>query len=677
MPGPLRKNAYGRLMALAAGAVYTPQSGWPEDAPHYGSMSLSILSADGIANMGAVAQYTAFDALWDEFQRNGCLESVDLGSGPSPAGATWNGALTACLSLPPGATRSVVAALTWHFPNRMRDHHYGWGPRAPQYDFRLGNMYNNWFKNADAVMDYLVKHFDRLHAETRAFHEAFYATTLPRYLLDAITANLATIRSPLYMWLEDGTIAGYEGTDACCPMNCTHVYNYAMTPAYLFPAMERNVRETDLLVQMHPTKHYIPHRTVLPLSAPRLGFEIGGPHHPALDGELGTILKCCREYRHCGDRAWLKQLWPRLKTHFLYLMEEHDPEGTGVIRGEQPNTYDIHTYGSNTFIGSLYLAALRAMEELAEVMKDKKLARLCRERFESGSAGYDAVCWNGNYYQHVYNAPEATPETYNQGNSWGPGCHADQLLGQWWANLLDLGYVLSPDRVRNALAAIHNHCWRGKSDLPEHQQRVFAENPERGLLNCAWPEGGRPENPVYYCDEVWTGIEYEAAAMLLHEGMITPALQIVKGARDRYTGSKRNPYCEIECGGHYARAMSSYALLHAAAGFQHHAGEHFIAFAPRMRPEAFTAFFTASDAYGLISQERADGRQTNRIAVVRGVMKIKTLRLERPDAASTVVSISPTLRFKTAMEAGHCIITLARPLTLRAGDVLEIALNKA
>ncbi len=676
MPGPMRKNVYGGLIALAMNAAYTPQTGWPDTGAHYGSMALCAI-ADRATQVSALAQWDDFNALWPAFAKEGHLNNATAPAGAAAPGRTWNGALAARVTLAAGERKTMSFLLTWHFPNRMRDHRYGWGPKAPQYDHRLGNMYNHWFKNAGEAADYILGNFRRLHSETHRFHDAFYETTLPRYVLDAITANIATIRSPLYMWLEDGTIAGFEGTDACCPMNCTHVYNYAMTPAYLFPAMERNVRETDLLAQMHPTESYIPHRTVLPLSEPRLGFEIGGPHHPALDGEFGALLKVYREYRQCGYNDWLKALWPRMKQHLLYLMASHDPDGDGVIRGEQPNTYDIHTYGSNTFIGTLYLCTLRAMEELAGVVNDNALARLCRERFEKGADGYDKVCWNGAYYYNVYDAPNATPETYNQGNCWGAGCHADQLLGQWWANLLDLGYLLPRERVRSALEAIYRYCWRGRLDLPEHKQRVFADPWERGLLNCAWPDDGRPEHPVLYCDEVWTGIEYEVAALLLHEGMVEEALQIIRAARDRYTGNQRNPYSEIECGSHYARAMSSWSLLPAAAGFQYHEGKHSFGFAPRFQPNAFTAFFITAAGYGVASQQRAEDMQVNRIAVQQGTLTLKTIRLETLHTGKPKISLEPICRHQVIMSDNTCVITLRPPITLSRGQTLSIEIAKA
>ena len=46
-----------------------------------------------------------------------------------------------------------------------------------------------------------------------------------------------------------------------------------------------------------------------------------------------------------------------------------------LFKGEQPNTYDISIFGPNTFIGTLYLAALRAAEEMAKLQCENELAR--------------------------------------------------------------------------------------------------------------------------------------------------------------------------------------------------------------------------------------------------------------------------------------------------------------
>ena len=33
----------------------------------------------------------------------------------------------------------------------------------------------------------------------------------------------------------------------CCPLNCTHVWGYEYTLARVFPALDRKMRETDLV----------------------------------------------------------------------------------------------------------------------------------------------------------------------------------------------------------------------------------------------------------------------------------------------------------------------------------------------------------------------------------------------------------------------------------------------
>ena len=674
--GNARKAIIGALIAQANDGAYVPQTGMAADSPLAGSMVIAAIADPGVT-IQARQQSESFSALFSQFA-DGQLEPGM--SSPSPDGRSWTGGLSAGVSLAPNEERTLTFVLAWYLPNRTRDDTYGWGPQRFQFDHRLGNRYNTWFGSAAGVAGYAIEHQARLLDETRRFHTTFYNSTLPQYFLDAVTANNSLTRSPIYVWLEDGTVGGFEGADRCCPMNCTHVYNYAMSMAYTFPALERNVRETDLLVQMHPEEHYIPHRTVLPLSLPRLGKTIGGPEHPALDGELGTVLKTYREWLMHGDRAWLGKLWDRVRALMLYVMKEHDPEGSGVIKGEQPNTYDTHLYGSNTFIGTLYLAALRAAEEMAKIVGDADAAKTFRLRFEKGRAGYDAVCWNGEYYINVFDAPDANDTTYNSNNCYGPGCFSDQLLGQWWAHVLGLGYVLPQDRVRQALGAIHAYNWRAGLTDHKHAQRVFATGTEKGLLVGSWPKGGRPERPILYCDEVWTGIEYQVAAAMLYEGMTREALDIVRGARDRYTGNQRNPWSEIECGQHYARAMSSYSLLHAAAGFVYDAGAARLAMAPRLMPDNFKAFFTAAQGWGSVSQRRDGRTQRNGIELRYGTLELEELVIDTSHAKSkpariTVDAARQKTRAKATAADGRCTIAFARPIRLTEGDQLGVTLS--
>ena len=61
---------------------------------------------------------------------------------------------------------------------------------------------------------------------------------------------------------------------------------------------------------------------------------------------------------------------------------------------------------------------------------------------------------------------------------------------------------------------------------------------------------------------------------MIYEGMIEEGLRHHQGRprplrRHSPPADRRNPWNEIECGGHYARAMSSWSMLLAASGYEY------------------------------------------------------------------------------------------------------------
>ena len=90
----------------------------------------------------------------------------------------------------------------------------------------------------------------------------------------------------------------------------------------------------------------------------------------------------------------------------------------------------------------------------------------------------------------------------------------------------------------------YNFIERAKENV--HAERAYILNDEKGLTPCTWPNGGRPIFPFVYYGEVWTGIEYEVAALLARTGQVEEALTIVKAIRERHDGFKRNPFSENE-----------------------------------------------------------------------------------------------------------------------------------
>jgi uncharacterized protein (DUF608 family) len=468
LTGADQKTLLANLVALAAGTSYAPPTGVPDSSPTFGSMTLATLAEDP----SALAQWDDPERFWKEFAATGALTSAGE-KGPSRPGRTWNGALAALMTLAPGEEKAVTFLLTWHFPN-----HYKCEPSG--YNVNLGNMYCSWFKDALDAATYLGDHFDRLSAQTRLYHDTLYDTTLPRWVMDLVSSQSSIIRTQTLMWLAGDVVAGYEGcggAEGCCPMNCTHVYNYEQSLAHLFPSLERNMRTIDLKVQMDPQSGMVRHRTNLPLAAPRTSGE-------AIDGQFGTVLKAYRDHLRSPDRSFLDSVWLELQTAMEYVLTTHDGDGDGVLDERQFNTYDCAVYGPNTFIGTLYLAALRAMEEMARMEGRGDLAGRYRERFEKGRARLVKELWNGEYFIQKYDA-KLHPDC-----EYGTGCFSDQLLGQWWADVDNLGYVLPEEKVRSALRSIFRYNWVTDFTNFRHSQRVFADGTDKGLLICSWPKGG-------------------------------------------------------------------------------------------------------------------------------------------------------------------------------------------
>ena len=72
--------------------------------------------------------------------------------------------------------------------------------------------------------------------------------------------------------------------------------------------------------------------------------------------------------------------------------------------------------------------------------------------------------------------------------------------------------------------------------MSNQQRATYAAGNEGGLLLCTWPKGGRLTLPFIYCNEVWTGIEYQVASHLMFSGEVEKGLEIVRTCRERYDG---------------------------------------------------------------------------------------------------------------------------------------------
>jgi uncharacterized protein (DUF608 family) len=335
---------------------------------------------------------------------------------------------------------------------------------------------------------------------------------------------------------------------------------------------------------------------------------------PAADGQMAAIVQLYRDWKLSGDDDFLRRMWEQAAKALEYACHKWDPDGDFVFEAPQNNTFDVDFYGASALTSALFYAALKAAEEMASYLGQNERAAVYRLSRETGSRRMDAMLYNGEYY--VQKVPEGTDGYYQ----YYDGCLANQLFGQQLAHIAGLGYILPEEHVKTAIQAVYRYNFFPVLQEHLNVQRAYAVNGDAGLICCSWPKGNKPAVPFVYCDEVWTGLEYQAAAHLIYEGFYEEALTVVCGVRGRYDGIKRNPWNEVETGSHYVRAMASWGLLLAASGFGCDLTKGEISFEPKVAPENFTCFFSTGKCWGTYSQQRdeASGELARSFKVLYG-----------------------------------------------------------
>jgi uncharacterized protein (DUF608 family) len=573
------------------------------------------------------------------------------------------GALGKSFRLRPRESRKLRFLLTWHFPTHLLDFNM---PESKN----IGNYYATMHPNAGAVADYVHGNFERLEKYTRRYHEVFYQdSTLPHWLLERIGHTPSILATGTVQWRANGRFWGWEGV-GCCAGTCTHVWNYEHALARLFPELERTCREMQ---------DFKPEAGLQPNGLVAFRAESASPTSYAADGQCGTVLKAWREHLISPDNSFLKRNWPTIKKILQYAIGR-DANADGLIEDSQHNTYDINFFGANTMIGSLYLGALRAGEEMARIMGDDKFAESCRKIFESGSRLSVERLYDGEYF--IQETDWEKHPTFQ----YGKGCLADQLFGQGWAHQVGLGYLYPKDKVQSALRSVYRYNWApdiGPQNAGHAPRRWFARAGNAGLFTCTWPKSMYPNmiegrQGVRYKNEIWTGIEYQVAGHMIYEGLLQEALTIIRGIHERHDGMKHNPYNEVECGDHYARALASWGCLLALSGFEYDGPNATLGFDPHMQPENFKAFFSGAEGWGSLSQKQESSSRTYTIELAYGKLPLKQLKLncEGIGGATTISKNGKTLPVKLNRTGGEMILEF-KNLLLAENDKLEVKINKA
>jgi hypothetical protein len=161
--------------------------------------------------------------------------------------------------------------------------------------------------------------------------------------------------------------------------------------------------------------------------------------------------------------------------------------------------------------------------------------------------------------------------------------------------------------------------------------------------------------------------------------MVTEGLAIVRSVHDRYHPLKHNPFNEVECGDHYARAMASWGVYLALCGYRYHGPKGRLGFAPRVSPEEFRCAFTTANGWGTFSQQRNEKRQTEHINLSWGTLRLSSLMFSvLPTIDGTAVNVQVNDRKMAAepdLKGDQLTISLPDGVTLQEGDVLKVVIG--
>ncbi|MCC6288304.1 MAG: hypothetical protein IT249_10500 [Chitinophagaceae bacterium] len=577
-------------------------------------------------------------------------------------GEKLTGSISISKHIEPGKTVESNYIISWHFDHPLSKKLN----KLPE--IKGGYYYGKQFKDAHEVGAYIAQNFNRLYTQTLLWQATYYDSTLPYWFLERTLLNIGTLATANTYRFADNRFWGWEGVNAC-EGTCTHVWQYAQSMGRIFPSLERDARQrTDLGIAMQENGGII--------------FRAEYETRPAIDGQAGTILRIYREHQMSSDDTFLRNNWGNIKKAVSFMLAQ-DKNGDGMTDTPMENTLDAVWEGEIAWIVGLCIAAAKAAQLMAEEMKDISFAKTCKQYVEKGSRNMAEKLFNGEYFIHRPDAVEGRKKlgAYNT-------CHIDQVYGQSWAWQAGLGRLWDKEKTMSALRALWKYNFApdvGPYIKTHTGGRPYALPVEAGLImntnphNEPRPYGDNVTWQLGYFHECMTGFEHQVASHMMAEGMTDEALVITKAIHDRYHAAKRNPYNEIECSDHYARAMASYGTFITACGFEHHGPKGYLRFAPKWNRNNFKAAFTSAEGWGAYSQAKNNEQQLHILTLQYGSLLLKTISFDnlRDQKAKTVLVTlnGQEVRASFKEAEGSIVIGLSKGVRIKAGEEIQISIS--
>jgi non-lysosomal glucosylceramidase len=461
--------------------------------------------------------------VWESFARDGTL--ANNGEDWVSSGENLAGAIAVRFTLKPGEKRVVPMVIAWDLPIVEFGSGRKWYRRYTDFYGTAGN------KGWDIARDGLL-------------HAADWSDAIDQWQAPYVNDESkplwyrGELFNELYILADGGTLWGRPvGSDAHTPqsfafMECFDYPYYAtldvrfygsMPLVKFWPDIDKQVlRQFATTVPQDSPDKYIWQWKTEQTNATSLRtrkakgsvpHDLGVPEEDPIfqpnqfswqnttdwkDLNSKFVLMIWRDYVFSGrkDTAFLRDTWPAVQESLEYL-RKYDRDGDGIPEndGFPDQTYDVWVVrGESAYCGGLWLAALRAAQEMAGILGDTSAAAKYKDLFTRSQASYVKKLWNGSYF------------SYDTKSEYRDNIQADQLAGQWYAAMTGLGDLVPREMQRSALKKIY-----------DNNVMKFAKG-EMGAVNGTAADGSLIHTNEQV-QEVWIGTTFSVAALMLGDAM--------------------------------------------------------------------------------------------------------------------------------------------------------------
>jgi len=500
-----------------------------------GQFAIAALESPGVE----VSYQTTFapdrdgKEIWAPFSKDGRLANSN--DAWTSSGEKLAGAIAVRFTLEPGETRIIPMVIAWDLPIAEFGSGRKWNRRYTDFYGAQGTtawaIARDGLANASpwsAAIDawqapYVNDETKPLWYRGMLFNELYPLADLGSFWGRPVGSNPQT--TPVYSFMECYDYPYYETLD---------VRFYGSMPLLKFwPDLEKNVmrefaatvpREAaekmewiwktihsgQLSFRIRKAKGAVPHDLGVPDEDPfkQINQFSWQDTNGWKDLNPKFVLMVYRDFVFTGrkDTAFLRSTWPAVQESLEYLRKyDHDGDGLPENEGYPDQTYDEWVVrGESAYSGSLFLGAVRSAEEIAKQLGDSAAVTKYHALFAKAQASYVSKLWNKEYFR------------YDTSSEYRDNIQADQLAGQWYANMTGLGDLVPREMQRSALHKVF-----------DFNVMKFAGG-TMGAVNGIAPDGSLVKTNEQV-QEVWTGTTLGLAALMLGEGMKDEAYKTAWG----------------------------------------------------------------------------------------------------------------------------------------------------